>query len=79
MARVISLTRPLPASNGIAHTEWAARAVDGLGLDPPAMLHVAITIAGYVQAAAVNLETEVEASRTPASPATNGCNRRVRC
>jgi DNA-binding transcriptional regulator YhcF (GntR family) len=63
MARVISLTRPLPAANGIAHTEWAARAVGGLGLDPLAMLHVAITIAGYVQATAVNLETEVEAQQ----------------
>lgn len=63
IARVISLTRPTPAPNGIAHTEWAMRAVDGLGLDPTTMLYVAITIAGYVQATAVNLESEVEAEQ----------------
>jgi DNA-binding transcriptional regulator YhcF (GntR family) len=63
MAQVISLTRPLPAPNGIAHTERATRAVDGLGLDPSTMLYVAITLAGYVQAVAVNLETEVEAQQ----------------
>ena len=63
MARLISLTRPLPAPNGIAHTERATRAVNGLGLDPSTMLYVAITLAGYVQTVAVNLETEVEAQQ----------------
>jgi AcrR family transcriptional regulator/DNA-binding transcriptional regulator YhcF (GntR family) len=63
IARVISLTRPTPAPNAMAHTEWALRAVDGLGLDSATMLHVAITIAGYVQATAVNLESEVEAEQ----------------
>ena len=63
MSRLISLTRPLPAPNGIAHTERATRAVNGLGLDPSTMLYVAITLAGYVQTVAVNLETEVEAQQ----------------
>jgi AcrR family transcriptional regulator len=63
IARVISLTRPAPAPNGVAYTEWALRAVGGLGLDPSTMLYVAITIAGYVQATAVNLELEVEAEQ----------------
>lgn len=62
-ARVISLTRPQPMPNGMAHTEWAMRAVDGLGLDPPTMLHVAVTLAGYVHGIAVNLESEVEAEQ----------------
>src|SRR5262249_43497394 len=53
----------LPAPNGIAHTERATRAVHGLGLDPSAMLYVAITLAGYVQAVAINLQTEVEAQQ----------------
>jgi hypothetical protein len=47
----------------MAHTEWATRAVDGLGLDPSTMLYVAVTIAGYVQATAVNLESEVQAEQ----------------
>jgi len=47
----------------MAYTERALRAVDGLGLDPSTMLYVAITIAGYVQATAVNLESEVEAEQ----------------
>jgi AcrR family transcriptional regulator len=63
IARVVSLTRPTPTPNGMAYTEGALRAVDGLGLDPSTMLYVAITIAGYVQATAVNLESEVEAEQ----------------
>jgi len=63
IARVVSLTRPTPAPNAMAYTERALRAVDGLGLDPSTMLYVAITIAGYVQATAVNLESEVEAEQ----------------
>jgi AcrR family transcriptional regulator len=63
IARVISLTRPMPIPSGMAHTEWTMRALDGLGLDPSTMLYVAITIAGYVQATAVNLESEVEAEQ----------------
>jgi AcrR family transcriptional regulator len=63
IARVITLTRPLPIPNGMAHTEWTMRAVDGLGLDPSTMLYVAVTIAGYVQATAVNLESEVGAEQ----------------
>ena len=63
MARVISLTRPMPVPNGMAHTEWTIRAVDGLGLDPSTMLYVAVTIANYVQATAINLESEVEAQQ----------------
>jgi DNA-binding transcriptional regulator YhcF (GntR family) len=63
IARVISLTRPTPTPNGMAYTEWAMRAVDGLGLDPSTMLYVAITLAGYVQATAVNLESDVEAEQ----------------
>jgi DNA-binding transcriptional regulator YhcF (GntR family) len=63
VARVISLTRPQLIPNGMAHTEWALRAVDGLGLDPATMLRVAITMAGYVLGTAVALESEVEAEQ----------------
>jgi AcrR family transcriptional regulator len=60
-AREVSLTRPVPAPNAMAHTEWTLRAIDGLGLDPVNMLHVAVTIAGFVRGTAASLAAEVEA------------------
>lgn len=63
VARTISLTRPMPVPNGMAHTEYAMRAVDGLGLDPVTMVRIAITLAGHLQAIAVNLESDVEAEQ----------------
>lgn len=61
--RVISLTRPMAIPNGMAHTDWTMRAVDGLGLDLPTITHVAVTLAGYVLGIAVNLESELEAQQ----------------
>jgi DNA-binding transcriptional regulator YhcF (GntR family) len=63
LARVISLTRPQLVPNAMAHTEWALRAVDGLGLDPAIRLRVVVAMVGYVQGTAVNLESEVEAEK----------------
>jgi AcrR family transcriptional regulator len=63
VAHTISLTRPMPVPNGMAHTEYAMRAVDGLGLDPATMVRIAITLAGHLQAIAVNLESDVEAEQ----------------
>jgi AcrR family transcriptional regulator len=63
VARTISLTRPMPVPNGMAHTEYAMRAVDGLGLDPETMVRIAITMAGHLQAIAANLESDVEAEQ----------------
>lgn len=60
---VISLTRPQVLPNGIKHTEWSLRAVDGLGLDPNTRLHVAVTLFGFVRGTAVNLEPEAEAAQ----------------
>jgi len=63
LVQVMSLTRPKPAPNAMAHTEWALRAVDGLGLDPVTMLYVHITTFGYVRGMAVNFELEAEAEQ----------------
>jgi AcrR family transcriptional regulator len=60
---VISLTRPQVLPNGIKHTEWSLRAVDGLGLDANTRLHVAVTLFGFVRGTAVNLEPEAEAAQ----------------
>lgn len=61
--RVVPLTRPQFIPTGMAYTDWTMRAVDGLGLDLSTIVHVAVTLAGYVHGIAVNLEHEVEAQQ----------------
>jgi AcrR family transcriptional regulator len=61
LARVISLSRPQLIPGGMAHAEWALSAVDGLGLDMSAMLHVYVTAVGFVRGIAIELEAESEA------------------
>jgi hypothetical protein len=65
LAQVISLSfsRPAMMPNGMAHTEWALRAVDGLGLDPATLVHVALMVLGHVQGTALKLMSEVEAEQ----------------
>jgi AcrR family transcriptional regulator len=63
LARLISLTRPMLVPNGMAHTEWTIRALDGLGLPPAVMFHLAVTLAGLVAGTAVHLDSEVEAEQ----------------
>ena len=64
MARITSLTRPLPSPSLLKHTEWALAAIDGHGLDPETMLHVHILMYSYVQGIAANFELEVQAQAT---------------
>jgi AcrR family transcriptional regulator len=61
MASTVSFTRPMPSPNGMVHTEWTMRALDGLGLDLTTVFLVAISLTGYVRGIAVNLESEAEA------------------
>jgi AcrR family transcriptional regulator len=61
LSQVITLTRPLPIPNLVPHGEWALAAVDGLGLDAETMLHVHMTLFGYVRGLAMNLESEAHA------------------
>jgi DNA-binding transcriptional regulator YhcF (GntR family) len=63
LAGVISFTRPRPMPHGMRHTEWILRAVDGLGLAPWTMLHIVLTLHGFVAGIAVNVETERDAAR----------------
>jgi DNA-binding transcriptional regulator YhcF (GntR family) len=63
VVEVISFTRPLLVPSAMAHTEWALRALDGLGLDMASMLHTSITLTGYVQGAALYRMMESEAER----------------
>jgi len=63
IAQVISFTRPMLAPNGMAHTDSAMRALDGLGLDLSTVLYAVLAVSGYVRGTAANLEFEVEAQR----------------
>jgi AcrR family transcriptional regulator len=61
VARVLSFTRPQLAPNAMAHTEWALRAVDGLGLDPATMLYLVLVLTSFVVGTSVSVESEAEA------------------
>ena len=63
LAQVLSMTRPQLLPNGIAHTEWTLRALDGLGLDANTMLHAAVTLIGYVRGTAMNFEAQAQAEQ----------------
>jgi DNA-binding transcriptional regulator YhcF (GntR family) len=61
MAKVTSLTRPLPSPSLLRHTEWALAALDGGRLDATGKMHVHILLYSYVQGVAANLEFERQA------------------
>lgn len=58
VAQVMSFTRPQALPHGMAHTEWALGAFDGLGLDAPVVLHATVTLFAYVRGMALNLEAQ---------------------
>ncbi|MGW0431764.1 TetR/AcrR family transcriptional regulator C-terminal domain-containing protein [Micromonospora sp. NPDC003197] len=61
LPHLISMPRPQPLPNGMAHTEWALRATAGLGLDTQLRWHVAVTLMAYVRGIATNLEAQAQA------------------
>ncbi|KAA9153241.1 GntR family transcriptional regulator [Amycolatopsis acidicola] len=61
LARSLSLTRPQPLPNGLAHTEWSLRALGDL--DPKEKLYAYLSLLNFVRGIAVNLEGEAEAER----------------
>ena len=63
LAQVISFTRPEPTPHALPHTEWALRALEGLGLDASTLLYIAVTLFSYVRGTAINLDSEAEAVR----------------
>ena len=60
LAPQVSMARPQMLPSGMLQSEWALRAVDGLGLDPTAMLHIALCLVSFVRGTAASLEAEVE-------------------
>lgn len=61
LPHVISMSRPQPLPNGLAHTEWAVRATAGLGLDTQLRWQAAVTLIAYVRGIATNLEAQAHA------------------
>jgi AcrR family transcriptional regulator len=63
LAPCVSVTRPQLVPEGMAYTEWTLRAVDGHGLDRATMLHVVLTLIGFVRGVAMNFEPEAYAEQ----------------
>lgn len=63
LAPALSITRPQLIPNGMRHTEWALRALDGLGLTIQEMMHVHLTLFSHVRGLALNLEAEAQAEQ----------------
>ena len=63
LAQAVSFTRPLLVPRAMAHTEWAMRALDGLGLNPNTQFRAAVTLANHVRGTAVNIESEAQAEQ----------------
>ncbi|PSK91389.1 TetR family transcriptional regulator [Murinocardiopsis flavida] len=63
LPRVVSFTRPLPAPNMMAHTEWTLRALDGLGLPMETRYRQALSLPALVVTIGLSLAEEVEAEQ----------------
>ena len=63
LAPALSMTRPQLILNGMRHTEWALRALDGLGLTMQEMLYAHTTLFSHVRGLALNLEAEAQAEQ----------------
>ena len=63
LAPALSITRPQLIPNGMRHTEWALRALDGSGLTIQEMMHVHITLFSHVRGLALNIEAEAQAEQ----------------
>jgi AcrR family transcriptional regulator len=63
LAQALSITRPQLIPNGMRHTEWALRALDGLGLTIQEMMHIHIALFSHVRGLALNLEAEAQAEQ----------------
>ncbi|MFI9329445.1 TetR/AcrR family transcriptional regulator C-terminal domain-containing protein [Kitasatospora sp. NPDC052868] len=61
LAHLSPVTRPKLLPNLMTHAEWALAALDGHGLDAPAMLDIHVLFYSYIEGIAVNLERETQA------------------
>ena len=63
LAPALSLTRPQLVPNGMRHTEWALRALEGLGLTQQQKIHIHIALFSHVRGLALSLEPEAQAEQ----------------
>jgi AcrR family transcriptional regulator len=63
LAPALSITRPQLIPNGMRHTEWALRALDGLGLTIQEAMYIHTTLFTLVRGLALNLEAEAQAEQ----------------
>lgn len=63
LIKVVSFTRPLPAPNMMAQTEWTLRALDGLGLPADLRMREALTLHAFVLTVALSMAEETEAEQ----------------
>jgi AcrR family transcriptional regulator len=63
LAPALSMTRPQLIPNGMRHTEWALRALDGLGLTLQEMMQAHMALFNQVRGLALNLEAEAQAEQ----------------
>jgi AcrR family transcriptional regulator len=63
LAGALSISRPQLVPNGMRHTEFILRVLDGFGLSPQLQLVAATTLLNFVRGLAVNLESEAQAEQ----------------
>jgi DNA-binding transcriptional regulator YhcF (GntR family) len=61
VARVLTLTRPIPSESSLMHAEWMLCALEETGADAETRMSLHVTIYGFVQGLATNLESEAQA------------------
>jgi DNA-binding transcriptional regulator YhcF (GntR family) len=61
VARVMTLTRPLPTEVSLAHADWMLGALEEAGFDATTRMNVHIAIYAFVQGLATNVESEAQA------------------
>jgi DNA-binding transcriptional regulator YhcF (GntR family) len=62
LARLMSVTRPVPSPIMLTYANFVLLALEGTGLDAATRMRFHIVLHGFVQGIAVNLESEVEAA-----------------
>jgi AcrR family transcriptional regulator len=63
LAPALSLTRPQLVPNGMRHTEWTLRALEGLDLTQQQKIHIHIALFSHVRGLALSLEPEAQAEQ----------------
>jgi DNA-binding transcriptional regulator YhcF (GntR family) len=63
LAPAMSITRPQLVPNALKYAEWVMSALDGLGLSPGDLIHVHVTLFGFVRGLATSFEAEAEAEQ----------------